>query len=153
MALTMDRASKKRRFNLNLNLNLSDDNNMDIDNDIDNDDVKMDKFFALIRSAKDIRDQLLGIEAPRIVEKCVVGAKPTTTKVDELKAAVWMPSFQPEDFGEIVGSSKRSQDGCSNKDADHSIINITNNININNNVNGNVNGNGGGFLLDLNLSL
>ncbi|CAI9101345.1 OLC1v1038646C1 [Oldenlandia corymbosa var. corymbosa] len=67
----------------------------------ENEDEKMEKFFALIRSTRDVKERLSNMAA----------ARPTTAtgnhNVDRSKGkpppppvAVWYPTFQPEDFME-----------------------------------------------------
>ncbi|KAK9673357.1 hypothetical protein RND81_12G162200 [Saponaria officinalis] len=164
MTLTMEASErKKRRIN-------ADDNDED-------DDVKMEKFFALIRKANDIRDQLLGIEPmTRLMEKTTTTTTTTTlVKKDEKgKGVILQPCFEPEDFGDvgacINNNNKNNKDvvmvdyidvvGCSrrsdirtnhiNKPDEHDNINI--NINYNNDDDGDKDKDGR-ILLNLNLSL
>ncbi|XP_074311790.1 uncharacterized protein LOC141647479 [Silene latifolia] len=68
----METESKRRRINLNLN-----DNEDGID---ESEDVKMEQFFSLIRKAKDIRDQLLGIEPRRMSERRQLPTKEDKSK-------------------------------------------------------------------------
>ena len=59
-----------------------------LESEEENEEQKMEKFFALIKSTKDVRDLLFNKEK-------------TDKKVDEegLKGkATWTPTFQPEDF-------------------------------------------------------
>lgn len=54
----------------------------------DNEEQKMEKFFALIRNAKDVRDRL-----------CKEKEDDDNKKVEEDKEkGVWKPNFEPEDF-------------------------------------------------------
>ncbi|KAL9234916.1 hypothetical protein vseg_009729 [Gypsophila vaccaria] len=149
--------------------------------DEEDDEVKMEKFFAIIRKANDIREQLMGIEPSK-----VRGRKTTTTtktKEEKGKGVIWQPCFEPEDFGEegrracrlddddvvmvdyfdVVGCCRTSQEHTHDDDNNNNKNNINinkehgNSTNMNRNINNNNNYNdsdkNGRIKLDLNLSL
>ncbi|KAK6915704.1 NPR1/NH1-interacting protein [Dillenia turbinata] len=65
----------------------------------DNEEEKMEKFFALIRSTKEVRDHLLG-EGSELKEKEKEKEEKKEAAEGEKQRAVWNPTFQPEDFME-----------------------------------------------------
>ncbi|KAK6911686.1 NPR1/NH1-interacting protein [Dillenia turbinata] len=60
----------------------------------ENEEERMEKFFALIRSTKEVRDRLLG-EGSELKEK-----EKKEAAEGEKQRAVWNPTFRPEDFME-----------------------------------------------------
>ncbi|KDP23354.1 hypothetical protein JCGZ_23187 [Jatropha curcas] len=56
---------------------------------LEDDEEKMEKFFALIRSSKEIADQM---------RRGSNGSREKEDKKAEPAAPAWHPSFQPEDF-------------------------------------------------------
>ncbi|GFZ09623.1 hypothetical protein Acr_21g0002220 [Actinidia rufa] len=101
----------------------------------EDEEEEMEKFFALVRSAKDVRERLNKSQEEE--KKKDEGEKPV---------GVWNPSFQLEDFMEgdykskdtpqasLAGPSKREDESHETKEEDHKE-------------------GGGGDRLDLNLSL
>ncbi|XAR52729.1 hypothetical protein NMG60_11020942 [Bertholletia excelsa] len=69
----------------------------------ESEEEKMQKFFALIRSTRDLRDRLVGSGA----EKSRDGEKKKDG--EEKPVEVWNPSFRPEDFME-GGNHSKSKD-------------------------------------------
>lgn len=73
-----------------------------IENEEENEEQKMEKFFALIKRTKDVRDRFCK-------EKLT-----DTKKIDGEKAAaggtstIWNPKFQPEDFIDSGEMAKRN---------------------------------------------
>jgi len=76
------------------------------DDEEEDEEVKMEKFFALIRSAKDIRDQLLdtGKAGQTANQKAPPPATAASAKPEEdqskgkIETAVWQPCLEPKDF-------------------------------------------------------
>lgn len=70
----------------------------------DNEEEKMEKFFALIRSTKEMRDKIKR------------GSNDQSKEKEGKMSAIWNPSFEPEDFlqdaqgSEAAGSSKKQED-------------------------------------------
>lgn len=84
----MDRERRKRKNLENERLQKEED-----------EDEKMERFFALIRSTKDIRDRLLA-RSSRILEE---------NNRDSGPSSIWNPSIHPPDFMEIAGPSSTSK--------------------------------------------
>ncbi|GAB4855673.1 hypothetical protein Ancab_024295 [Ancistrocladus abbreviatus] len=61
--------------------------------DEEDEDVKMEKFFALIKNSWDLRGSLLGGEQSRD------GGKKKAEDEQRQSAPIWRPCFEPEDFG------------------------------------------------------
>ncbi|PKI76092.1 hypothetical protein CRG98_003453 [Punica granatum] len=63
---------------------------MEYDQQEADEDGKMEEFFALIRSTRDIRDHLIRSEA----------APQEASKMNKREPNVWTPKFEPKDFAE-----------------------------------------------------
>jgi hypothetical protein len=108
--------------------------------DGDEEERKMEMFFALIRSTRDVRDRLRG----GLNEAKEKGSEDQKKLVEKESKAIWNPTFRPEDFmqddkskrppGDVqeAGPSKREKGEEDDKEDDKG---------------------GGGNGIDLNLSL
>ncbi|KAG6646799.1 hypothetical protein CIPAW_07G033600 [Carya illinoinensis] len=65
---------------------------------------KIEKFFALIKSTRDLRDRLSGVNEPKDKEE----KRPVEKEIKT--TAVWNPKFQLEDF---AGEDKPKSPGAS----------------------------------------
>ena len=111
--------------------------------DGDEEERKMEMFFALIRSTRDVRDRLRGT----LNEAKEKGSEDQKKLVEKESKAIWNPTFRPEDFmqddkskrppGDVqqAGPSKREKGEEDEKKDDKE------------------GGGGGGNGIDLNLSL
>ncbi|CAK9185974.1 unnamed protein product [Ilex paraguariensis] len=67
-----------------------------MDSEVENEEEKTEKFFALIRSTRELRELMTG----RVDQTKEADKKATEEKAVE----VWTPSFRPEDFMEEAPS-------------------------------------------------
>ncbi|CAK7348490.1 unnamed protein product [Dovyalis caffra] len=83
----MDGASKKRKL-------------CHDDLDEENEEEKMEKFFALIKSIREARDRMMNGSDPALkLEKDTTNRK-RKLEGEQKQVTVWKPSFQREDFME-----------------------------------------------------
>ncbi|XVF05912.1 hypothetical protein REPUB_Repub06bG0002600 [Reevesia pubescens] len=71
--------------------------------DIEEEEEKVEKFFALIRSTREMRDRLRNVPNGSKEEEL---EKKKLQEEKSVAAAVWNPTFQPEDFMEEDSKSK-----------------------------------------------
>jgi len=103
----MEREAKKRKTEY-----IEEEEKGKEDDDDEEEEEKMEKFFALLRSTKQMHDQI------RRNSNRIFKEKEETRKVGEEKVSVaWNPSFLPEDFLEdgkdsqaAAGPSKRKEE-------------------------------------------
>ncbi|KAF5946869.1 hypothetical protein HYC85_017097 [Camellia sinensis] len=75
----------------------------------EDEEEKMEKFFALIRSTRDVRKRMVITDMKEEKKKKKKGEE------EKLPVGVWNPSFQPEDFMEGGGGSQASLAGPSKR--------------------------------------
>ncbi|CAL5399272.1 unnamed protein product [Camellia sinensis] len=75
----------------------------------EDEEEKMEKFFALIRSTRDVRKRMVITDIEEEKKKKKKGEE------EKLPVGVWNPSFQPEDFMEGGGGSQASLAGPSKR--------------------------------------
>ncbi|KAI8023215.1 hypothetical protein LOK49_LG03G03467 [Camellia lanceoleosa] len=75
----------------------------------EDEEEKMEKFFALIRSTRDVRKRMVITDMEEEKKKKKKGEE------EKLPVGVWNPSFQPEDFMEGGGGSQASLAGPSKR--------------------------------------
>ncbi|KAJ9187920.1 hypothetical protein P3X46_003331 [Hevea brasiliensis] len=90
----------------------------DDQDDEDNEEVKIEKFFALIRSIREARDRLIN-GSDYLKQETDSNKKKRKLEEENVQVAVWKPCFQPEDFMEesearnpraaMVDTSKRNE--------------------------------------------
>ncbi|KAK7379161.1 hypothetical protein VNO80_04614 [Phaseolus coccineus] len=69
-----------------------------IENEEENEELKMERFFALIKRTKDVRDRLYKVN------------KDDNKKMDEVRErSIWNPKFEVEDFIDCGDMPKSSQ--------------------------------------------
>ena len=68
---------------------------MENDEEEEDEEEKIQKFFALLRSTRDVRNRIM-----RSADKSREGAGKRKGGEEKLAVQVWIPSFQPEDFME-----------------------------------------------------
>jgi hypothetical protein len=103
----MEREAKKRKTEY-----IEEEEKGKEDDDDEEEEEKMEKFFALLRSTKQMHDQIR-----RNSNRILIKEKEEIRKVGEEKVSVaWNPSFLPEDFLEdgkdsqaAAGPSKRKE--------------------------------------------
>ncbi|KAF5946867.1 hypothetical protein HYC85_017095 [Camellia sinensis] len=74
----------------------------------EDEEEKMEKFFALIRSTRDVRKRM-------VITDMEEEKKKKKGEEEKLPVGVWNPSFQPEDFMEGGGGSQASLAGPSKR--------------------------------------
>lgn len=88
--------------------------------DEDDDERKMEMFFALIRSTRDVRDRLkggVGVNESRVEKgEDHDEKKMMMMRVEKDQKAIWNPTFRPEDFvqdldkSQLAGPSERERE-------------------------------------------
>lgn len=123
--MEMEGASKKRKL-------------CHEDDDQDNEEEKMEKFFALVKSIREARDRLMNgsDHAPKATDDHMTMKR----KLEEdrrQQVAVWKPTFQHEDFMEdkaqfknpaaitLVDSSKRKEEVTDQKEENKEVLDLT----------------------------
>ncbi|KAL5561067.1 hypothetical protein UlMin_030814 [Ulmus minor] len=72
-------------------------------------EVKIEKFFSLIRSYREARNRLMRKES---IEKKNKRVKMMTKEEEESNRNSWVPSFESEDFTEEVGFRSEPPNPC-----------------------------------------